>query len=128
MQSFRSFLLQVCLSLVVAVCSCSCKPLNNDIQSDELDAFLTSEEEDVVEEEDADSRMENLLGSMKEGFLRKLNLSDVPQEQSRISPPQFMVELYDKYASDSSAIPQSDVIRSFTVQGTWRGFVAMSIT
>uniref|UniRef100_A0A7N8WM06 Growth differentiation factor 2 n=1 Tax=Mastacembelus armatus TaxID=205130 RepID=A0A7N8WM06_9TELE len=72
--------------------------------------------EDLLEEEDMDSRMENLLGTMKEGFLRKLNLSDVPQEHSKIYPPQFMMELYNKYASDSLAIPQSDVIRSFTVQ------------
>lgn len=70
-----------------------------------------------MEEEDTDSRMVNLLGTMKEGFLRKLNLSDVPQEHSKICPPQFMMELYDKYASDNSAIPQSDVIRSFSVQG-----------
>lgn len=45
-----------------------------------------------------------------------LNLSDVPQEDSNIQPPQFMMELYNKYASGSSTIPQSDVIRSFTVQ------------
>lgn len=54
---------------------------------------------------------------MKEDFLRKLNLSNVPQEHSKIYPPQFMMELYNKYASDTSATPQSDVIRSFTVQG-----------
>lgn len=65
--------------------------------------------------EDTEARMENLLGTMKETFLRKLNLSDVPEEHSKISPPQFMMELYNKYASDSS-IPQSDVIRSFTAQ------------
>lgn len=78
--------------------------------------YAQMSEEDLLEEED--SRMENLLGTMKEGFLRKLNLSDVPQENSHIYPPQFMMELYNKYASDSSANPQSDVIRSFTVQGT----------
>ncbi|KAK7918899.1 hypothetical protein WMY93_010183 [Mugilogobius chulae] len=60
--------------------------------------------------------MANLLETMKEDFLKKLNLSDVPQEKSKITPPQFMMELYNKYASDSSVIPQSDVIRSFTVQ------------
>lgn len=74
--------------------------------------------EDLLEEEAANLKMESLLETMKEGFLRQLNLSNVPQEHSKISPPQFMIELYDKYASDSSAVPQSDVIRSFTVQGT----------
>ncbi|KAM6898599.1 growth/differentiation factor 2 [Lycodopsis pacificus] len=117
MQSSRSFLLQVCLCLVVCMDSCTCKPLNNDIQSEDPEGLYSQlSEEDLLEEEDADSRMENLLGTMKEGFLRKLNLSDVPQENSKICPPQFMMELYNKYASDSSANPQSDVIRSFTVQ------------
>ncbi|XP_020500435.2 growth/differentiation factor 2 [Labrus bergylta] len=107
---------KVCLSLVVSVCSGTCKPLHNDIQSDYGEEFYSQlSEQDLLEEEDTDARMANLLGSMKESFLRKLNLSDVPQEQSKIYPPQFMMELYNKYASDSS-IPQSDVIRSFTVQ------------
>ncbi|KAM3591895.1 uncharacterized protein V6R79_009152 [Siganus canaliculatus] len=117
MLSFRSFLFQVCLSLVASIGSCTCKPLSNDIQSEDLEGLYAQlSEEDLLEEEDMDSRLENLLGTMKEGFLRKLNLSDVPQEHSKIYPPQFMMELYNKYASDSSTIPQSDVIRSFTVQ------------
>ncbi|KAF0025155.1 hypothetical protein F2P81_022036 [Scophthalmus maximus] len=117
MLRFRAFLLQVCLSLVVSSGSCTCKPLNNDIENDDPEGFYSQlSEEDLLEEEDTDLRMENLLGTMKEGFLKKLNLSDVPQEHGKIYPPQFMMELYNKYASDSSAIPQSDVIRSFTVQ------------
>ncbi|XP_053269671.1 LOW QUALITY PROTEIN: growth/differentiation factor 2 [Pleuronectes platessa] len=108
---------KLCLSLVVSSGSCTCKPLNNDIQSDNPEELYSQlSEEDLLEEEAADLKMENLLGTMKEGFLRKLNLSDVPQEHSKIDPPQFMMELYNKYASDSSAIPQSDVIRSCTVQ------------
>ncbi|XP_056285443.1 growth/differentiation factor 2 [Pseudoliparis swirei] len=114
MQSSRSFVLQVCLGLAVSIGSSTCKPLGNDIQSEELYSQLS--EEDLLEKGDAESRVEKLLGTMKEGFLRKLNLSDVPQENSKICPPQFMMELYNKYASDSSANPQSDVIRSFTVQ------------
>ncbi|XP_068162006.1 LOW QUALITY PROTEIN: growth/differentiation factor 2 [Antennarius striatus] len=108
---------KVYFSLVVFISSCTCKPLNNDIQGKEYKGLYSQlSEEDLLEEDDTNSRMENLLGTMKEDFLRKLNLSDVPQEYCRISPPQFMMELYDKYASDSSSIPQSDVIRSFTVQ------------
>lgn len=118
MWSSRSFLFQVCLSLVVSVGSCTCKPLSNDIQSeDPREIYTQLSQEDLLEEEDTDARMENLLGTMKEGFLRQLNLSDVPRDHSKIYPPPFMMELYDKYASDSSTIPQSDVIRSFTVQG-----------
>lgn len=73
--------------------------------------------EDVLEKEDKESQMD-FLESMKEGFLRQLNLSDVPQEDRKISPSQFMVELYNKYSSNRSAVPQFDVIRSFAVQGT----------
>uniref|UniRef100_A0A665UYG8 Growth/differentiation factor 2-like n=1 Tax=Echeneis naucrates TaxID=173247 RepID=A0A665UYG8_ECHNA len=110
--------MSVCLSLVVSTGSCTCKPLNNDVQSEDTEGFFSQlSEVDILEEEDTDLRMENLLGNMKESFLRKLNLSDVPQEQNKICPPQFMMELYNKYASDNSAIPQSDVIRSFTIQG-----------
>ncbi|KAK2820886.1 hypothetical protein Q5P01_023845 [Channa striata] len=117
MQMSRAFVLQACLSLVLSIGSCTCKPLNNDIQSGEPEGFRSQlSKENLLEEKDTDSRMENLLGSMKEGFLRKLNLSDVPQEHRKIFPPQFMMELYNKYASDNLAIPQSDVIRSFSVQ------------
>lgn len=119
MHSSRSFLLRLCLSLLVSTGSCTCKSLHNDIQSKEPEELYSQlSEEDLLKEEDTNARMENLLGTMKEGFLRKLNLSNVPQERSKIYPPQFMMELYNKYASDSSAIPQSDVIRSFGVQGT----------
>lgn len=106
-----TFVLQLCLTLGVSIGSCACKPLGNDIQSEEFYSELS-------EEGEPDSWMEKILGTTKQGFLRKLNLSDVPQEQGRICPPPFMMELYNKYASDRSAIPQSDVIRSFTVQGT----------
>ncbi|XP_073346326.1 growth/differentiation factor 2 isoform X1 [Pagrus major] len=117
MRISRSFLFQVCLSLVVSIGSCTCKPLSNDIQSeDPREIYTQLSEDDLLEEEDTDAKMENLLGTMKEGFLRQLNLSDVPQEHGKIYPPPFMMELYDKYASDSSTMPQSDVIRSFTVQ------------
>ncbi|XP_071768597.1 growth/differentiation factor 2 isoform X1 [Centroberyx gerrardi] len=114
----RTFLFQMCLSLVVSTGSCSCKPLSNDGRREDTTEGYDSRlsEQDLLEEEDTDSRLESLLGTMKEGFLRKLNLSDVPQDHSKIYPPQFMMELYNKYASNSTAIPQSDVIRSFTVQ------------
>ncbi|KAF7204791.1 growth/differentiation factor 2 [Nothobranchius furzeri] len=107
---------QLCLTLVVCGDSCTCKPFSNHVQKKELEKFYQQLSEDLLEEEDAESRMESILGTMKEGFLRQLNLSDVPQECSRISPPQFMVELYNKYASNRSVVPQFDVIRSFMVQ------------
>ncbi|XP_061612274.1 growth/differentiation factor 2 [Phyllopteryx taeniolatus] len=119
MHNSRRFLFQLCLSLVLSTGSCTCKPLSNDIHGDDdLEGLYSqhSTQEDLLEEEDMDSRMADLLGTMKEDFLRKLNLSNVPQEHGKIYPPQFMMKLYNKYALDSTAIPQSDVIRSFSVQ------------
>lgn len=114
MNTSRTFLFH----LVVCFGSCSCKPLSNDVQRIEDLEKLYKLSGDLLAEEDTKSRVENLLGSIKEGFLRQLNLSAVPQERSRISPPQIMVDLYNKYVSDSSTLPQYDVIRSFMVQGT----------
>ncbi|CAB1311937.1 unnamed protein product [Coregonus sp. 'balchen'] len=96
--------------------SCRCKSLNDVLQSKDPEGFSGTSEQDLVEEEDMDSRLQSFLGNMKEGFLRKLNLSDVPQDHSKIYPPPFMIELYNKYAFDKSAMPRSDVIRIFTVQ------------
>ncbi|NP_001315162.1 growth differentiation factor 2 precursor [Cynoglossus semilaevis] len=117
MLSSRAFLLRVCLSLAVYSGSSTCKPLSNDVESQDPEGLdIQLSDDDLLEKEDVDMRMENLLGNMKEGFLKKLNLSDVPQEHSKMSPPQFMMELYNKYAADRSTSPQSDVIRSFSVQ------------
>ncbi|TRZ02874.1 hypothetical protein DNTS_024417 [Danionella cerebrum] len=76
------------------------------------EAMLVQAEEQKLDEEDGLS----FLGFMKEGFLRKLNLSSVPQEHRKVQPPQFMMELYNKYASDKNSKPRSNVIRSFLVQ------------
>ncbi|KAL6475014.1 hypothetical protein MHYP_G00160540 [Metynnis hypsauchen] len=103
MDGFRYLLLYLSLSLAG---SCKGKPV-------ELAQNL---ENDLEEEDILNSRLEKFLGSMKEDFLRMLNLSGVPQEQRRVQPPPFMMELYNKYATDKSSIPRSDVIRSFLLQ------------
>ncbi|KAL7857281.1 hypothetical protein SRHO_G00161800 [Serrasalmus rhombeus] len=103
MEGFRYLLLYLSLSLAG---SCKGKPI-------ELTQTL---EHDLEEEDILNSRLEKFLGSMKEDFLRMLNLSGVPQEQRRVQPPPFMMELYNKYATDKSSIPRSDVIRSFLLQ------------
>ncbi|KAL7870105.1 hypothetical protein AOLI_G00140930 [Acnodon oligacanthus] len=103
MEGFRYLLLYLSLSLAG---SCKGKPV-------ELAQTL---ENDLEEEDILNSRLEKFLGSMKEDFLRMLNLSGVPQEQRRVQPPPFMMELYNKYATDKSSIPRSDVIRSFLLQ------------
>ncbi|XP_069467287.1 growth/differentiation factor 2 [Ambystoma mexicanum] len=57
------------------------------------------------------------LDNMKEDFLRSLNLSNVPShERVRQEPPQFMIDLYNRYASDKSSIPASNIVRSFNLE------------
>ncbi|XP_066522635.1 growth/differentiation factor 2 [Hoplias malabaricus] len=103
MEGLRYLLLTLCISL----CG-SCK--GNPVE------FVESLEEDLEEEDSLNSRLERFLGTMKEDFLRMLNLSGVPQEQRKVQPPPFMTEIYNKYASDKSSAPRSDVIRSFVLQ------------
>ncbi|XP_036401133.1 growth/differentiation factor 2 [Megalops cyprinoides] len=120
MQSLKSLLFPVCFSLMLSVGYCRCKPLTSLIQKEEaeVEGLRRSSERDLtrVEDEDMRRRQRSFLGNMKEEFLRKLNLSGVPQEHSKIDPPQFMVELYNRYASDKSTMPRSDVVRSFLIQ------------
>ncbi|KAG9267364.1 growth/differentiation factor 2 [Astyanax mexicanus] len=107
MEGLRYLLLYLCLSLAG---SCKGKPIEGDAD------VLQTLEEDIEDEDKLNSRLEKFLGTMKEDFLRMLNLSGVPQEQRRVQPPPFMMELYNKYASDKSSVPRSDVIRSFILQ------------
>nr|XP_056706255.1 growth/differentiation factor 2 [Euleptes europaea] len=55
------------------------------------------------------------LENLKADFLRSLNLSEVPsQEKSKEEPPQFMINLYNRYAKDKSSSPISNIVRSFS--------------
>ncbi|KAL2101777.1 hypothetical protein ACEWY4_003538 [Coilia grayii] len=82
-------------------------------EEEEEEEEMTEEEEEV---EEVEEHMERFLATMKEEFLRKLNLSSAPQEDSHVQPPDFMVELYNTYATHPSATPRADVIRSFSLQ------------
>ncbi|XP_045423917.1 growth/differentiation factor 2 [Lemur catta] len=57
------------------------------------------------------------LENMKVDFLRSLNLSGVPsQDKTRVEPPQYMIDLYNRYTTDKSTSPASNVVRSFSVE------------
>ncbi|XP_016348604.1 growth/differentiation factor 2 isoform X1 [Sinocyclocheilus anshuiensis] len=115
MQGLRYLLLLMSINFATSVGLCDGKSLG-EIASLEDTMFIQAEEQSLEEQHDFNSKLENYLGFMKEDFLRKLNLSGVPQEQRKVQPPQFMIELYNKYASDKTSIPRSDVIRSFVIQ------------
>ncbi|XP_078055445.1 bone morphogenetic protein 10-like [Mustelus asterias] len=70
-------------------------------------------------DEEAGFDFNAFLESMKDEFLRSLNLSDVPvHDASKVEPPQFMIDLYNKFATDRSTMPSSNIVRSFRNEDT----------
>lgn len=58
------------------------------------------------------------LENMKVDFLRSLNLSGVPsQDKTQAEPPQYMIDLYNRYTTDKTSTPASNIVRSFSVEG-----------
>lgn len=73
-------------------------------------------------EQDNNMNMQSLLQSLKEQFLRTFNLSSLgPPPLSpggaREEPPEYMMELYNRFANDHSAMPTANIIRSFKNEG-----------
>ncbi|XP_071778351.2 bone morphogenetic protein 10 [Centroberyx gerrardi] len=69
-------------------------------------------------EQDSDMDMQSLLESLKEQFLRTFNLSGLgpppqPLGSTRVEPPEYMMELYNRFANDRTAMPTANIIRSF---------------
>lgn len=65
--------------------------------------------------------MKMFLENMKVDFLRSLNLSGIPsQDKTRVEPPQYMIDLYNRYTTDKSSTPASNIVRSFSVEGRVR--------
>lgn len=46
-------------------------------------------------------------------FLSTLNLTEESKE-----PPEYMVELYNRFANDRTALPSANIVRSFKNEGT----------
>ncbi|KAM4615870.1 bone morphogenetic protein 10 [Polymixia lowei] len=69
-------------------------------------------------EQDSNVDMQSLLESLKEQFLRTFNLSGLgppplPPGSMRVEPPEYMMELYNRFATDRTAMPTANIIRSF---------------
>nr|QHB80430.1 bone morphogenetic protein 10a [Trachinotus ovatus] len=68
-------------------------------------------------EQDSNMDMQSLLESLKEQFLRTFNLSGLgpplPPGSTREEPPEYMMELYNRFANDHTAMPSASIIRSF---------------
>jgi hypothetical protein len=73
--------------------------------------------DDIFTEQDGID-FNTLLQSMKNEFLKTLNLSDIPvQDTGRVDPPEYMLELYNKFATDRTSMPSANIIRSFKNEG-----------
>lgn len=73
-------------------------------------------------EQDDNVNMQSLLQSLKEQFLQTFNLSGLgppplPPGSTREEPPEYMMELYNRFANDRTAMPTANIIRSFKNEG-----------
>lgn len=81
--------------------------------------------DDIFTEQDGID-FNTLLQSMKDEFLKTLNLSDIPlQDAAKVDPPEYMLELYNKFATDRTSMPSANIIRSFKNEGRLAVFAAM---
>ncbi|KAJ6653133.1 hypothetical protein lerEdw1_010095 [Lerista edwardsae] len=80
----------------------SCSPIMS------LDVPLQEEDVPFFDEQDV------LLENLRNELLKALNLSDVPPpEADKVDPPEYMLELYNRFAMDKAAMPSANIIRSF---------------
>lgn len=85
----------------------------------------------VLEQDDTGS-MQNLLESLKEQFLQTFNISGLgppplPPGRPRQEPPEYMMELYNRFANDRSAMPTANIIRSFRNEGKDSRFCLLKV-
>lgn len=113
-----SVVLQLCTLSCLLVHSVSGNPIMSLEQSpleEDMPLF-----DDVFSEQDGVD-FNTLLQSMKNEFLKTLNLSDIPtQDSAKVDPPEYMLELYNKFATDRTSMPSANIIRSFKNEGKWR--------
>ncbi|XP_077417978.1 bone morphogenetic protein 10 [Vanacampus margaritifer] len=69
-------------------------------------------------EQDNNLMMQGVLESLKEQFLQTFNLSSLgppplPPGSIREEPPEYMMELYNRFANDRTSAPSASIIRSF---------------
>ncbi|XP_056386216.1 dorsalin-1-like [Hyla sarda] len=75
-------------------------------------------EEDLTHhEEEAEEVLSALTGTMKEHLKESLNFTGVLfPEKTPMKLPQYMIDLYNRYADDRTSMPVSNIIRSFNVE------------
>ncbi|XP_056603199.1 bone morphogenetic protein 10 [Triplophysa dalaica] len=68
-------------------------------------------------EQDSEVDMQSVLETLKGQFLRTFNLSGIPPPvktgATRVEPPEYMMELYNRFANDRTSMPSANIVRSF---------------
>ncbi|XP_030733582.1 bone morphogenetic protein 10 [Globicephala melas] len=106
-------------SLALQLCALSCLVAHSVSGSPIMSLEQSPLEEDMPLFDDVFSEQDGvdfntLLQSMKKEFLKTLNLSDIPmQDAAKVDPPEYMLELYNKFATDRTSMPSANIIRSF---------------
>ncbi|KAM8924144.1 growth/differentiation factor 2 [Pelodytes ibericus] len=62
-------------------------------------------------------QVEEDLMYKREDVLRNVSLSQVPsQDKAKMKPPQFMMDLYNRYVTDKMSMPVSNIVRGFNAE------------
>ncbi|XP_007065539.2 bone morphogenetic protein 10 [Chelonia mydas] len=97
------------LSLLVHLAACS--PIMS-LEQSSLEEDVPLFDELLSEQDGVD--FSTLLQNMKNEFLKTLNLSDIPlHETAKVEPPEYMLELYNRFATDRTSMPSANIVRSF---------------
>ncbi|XP_067857713.1 bone morphogenetic protein 10-like [Heptranchias perlo] len=104
------------LSMQLFACLCAllpfaaCSPIDNRADAIEDSRYLL--EDDFQEDDSVD--FNTLLENMKGEFLKSLNLSGSrPIDAAKVDPPEYMIDLYNRFANDRTSMPSSNIVRSF---------------
>lgn len=83
----------------------------------------------MLEQREDNASVQGLLESLKEQFLRTFNLSGMPPPavSAREEPPEYMMELYNRFANDQSVTPKANIIRSFKNEDSSPSVVGTSV-
>ena len=63
---------------------------------------------------------QGLPDDLEEQLLHTFNLTGAGGAGVRVEPPEYMMELYNRFANDHSAMPTANIIRSFKNEGEHR--------
>lgn len=110
-----SVVVQLWAVLCLLVHLATCSPILS-LEHSSLEEDVPLFDEILSEQDGVD--FNTLLQNMKNEFLKTLNLSDIPlHEAAKVDPPEYMLELYNRFATDRTSMPSANIIRSFKNEG-----------